>query len=306
MSESVEDEETGRPNAARMYDYYLGGSHNFAADREAADAVEAAWPGAKAACWENRGFLRRAVRFVAEQGCDQFLDLGSGVPTVGNVHEVAQAVNPAAHVVYVDSEAVAYQAARRMLAGSPTVDVVQADLRDTAAVLGDPRTAALLDFSRPVAVLMVSVLHFVPGDVAAVVAAYRKVLVPGSFLVVSHATPPWELAGSRADMEAAYRVYESSSTPLHYRAATEIEPLFAGTELLPPGLVHVMDWRPDLPADPARRARIGFLAAVARSPRGPARPPPSRTGEPLQSGRDREDSRAGAAGRRVAGSVRRR
>ena len=264
VSETVEGDATDQPNAARMYDYYLGGSHNFAVDRAAADAVEAAWPGAKAGCWENRGFLRRAVRLLAEQGCDQFLDLGSGVPTVGNVHEIAQAVDPAVRVVYVDNEAVAYRAARRMLAGSPTVGVIQADLRDTDTVLADPQTTALLDFSRPVALLLVSVLHFVPGDVTAVVAAYREVLAPGSYLVVSHATPPWELAGSRADMEAAYRVYDSSSTPLHYRAAAELEPLFDGTELLPPGLVHVMDWRPDLPVDQYRRSRIGFLAGVAR------------------------------------------
>ena len=259
------DGDVERPNAARMYDYYLGGSHNFAVDRDAADAVEAAWPGAAAACRENRSFLRRAVRLVAERGCDQFLDLGSGVPTAGNVHEIARKANPEAQVVYVDNEPVAYRAARRILADTPSVGVVQADLRDADTVLRDPQTTALLDFSRPVALLMVSVLHFVPGDVTDLTAAYRRVLAPGSYLIASHATPPWELAGSREDMEAAYRVYENSSTPLHYRSGAEIAPLFDGMELLPPGLVHVMDWRPDTPPDPARRARIGFLAGVGQS-----------------------------------------
>ena len=150
-----------RPNAARMYDYYLGGSHNFAVDRELAGKVLEAWPDMPRAAQANRAFLRRAVRFLLDQGVRQFLDIGSGIPTVGNVHEVAQAAAPDARVVYVDTDPVAVAHSRAILAGDAQTAVVQADGRDPAGLLAHPGVTGLLDLRRPVGLLMVALLHFV-------------------------------------------------------------------------------------------------------------------------------------------------
>ena len=167
------DVDISRPSAARVYDYYLGGSHNFPADREMARQAIAMWPELPRIMQANRAFMRRAVRYLIGQGVSQFLDIGSGIPTVGNVHEVAQAAEPEARVVYVDVDPVAVAHSRAILAGDDRTDVVHADLRDVQGVLKDPRTVRLLDLSRPVGVLMVALLHFVPAaaDPAGVLAA---------------------------------------------------------------------------------------------------------------------------------------
>nr|WP_231861551.1 MULTISPECIES: SAM-dependent methyltransferase [Frankia] len=257
-----------RPSAARMYDYALGGSHNFAADREATQAVIAAFPDGPLVARSNRLFLHRAVRFLtAEAGITQFLDLGSGVPTVGNVHEVAQGINPQARVVYVDIDPVAVVHSRMLLADNPLATVLQADIREPASILGSSEVTGLLDLSRPVAVLMVTVLHFVADgdDPAGIIEAFRAATVPGSYLAVSHVT-----ADERAEqVHGAGKVYESTPTGVTPRSRATIAALLAGYDLVEPGLVYLPSWRPDeahggrdpLAADPSRAVA---LAAVGR------------------------------------------
>src|SRR5215213_11358434 len=185
-----------RPSAARIYDYLLGGFYNFDVDRAAAQKITGVLPDMPLFMRANRTFLRRVVRFLTDQGIDQFLDLGSGIPTVGNVHEVAQQINPSARVVYVDNEPVAVTHSRTILQGNPRATVIQADLRKPEVILGHPETQRLLDLNKPTAVLFLSVLLFVTDDEEAyrLVRAVRDALVPGSYMAISHptddATPP--------------------------------------------------------------------------------------------------------------------
>jgi len=247
--DGAEDLDGEKPNVARMYDYFLGGSHNFAADREAAERAAAALPRIRPLLRQNRAFLGRCVRALLDEGVDQFLDLGSGIPTVGNVHQVAQAVNPAARVAYVDVDAVAVAHSRQLLESNPRATAVQADLRYPTRILDDPAITGLLDFTRPIAVLLVSVLHFVPDadDPAGIVAAYRDRLVPGSYLAISHA---WleDLPPEAGDVGTFSRVYERTGTPLTYRTRDQITALFDGTTLIDPGVVPTPVWRNPLPA----------------------------------------------------------
>jgi hypothetical protein len=235
-----------RPNAARMYDYYLGGSHNFAADRELAAKVLEAWPDVPRADQANRAFLRRAVRFLAGQGIEQFLDIGSGIPTVGNVHEVAQEAAPGARVVYVDTDPVAVTHSRAILADDPLTTVVESDGRDPATLLADPGVTGLLDLGRPVGLLMVAMLHFVPDeqDPRSVVAGYAGRLAPGSWLVVSHGST--DTAPGVATME---KLYERTASPIRMRSRTEVEALLADVDLVGPGVEFLPAWRPDHPDD---------------------------------------------------------
>ncbi len=238
-----DDIDLERPAPARMYDYYLGGSHNFAADRELARKAMGAWPELPQVTRANRAFLRRAVSFLAGEGITQFLDLGSGIPTAGNVHEIVGALNPDARTVYVDSDPVAVAHSRLLLADTPNATVVHADLREPAQVLADPALDGFLDLSRPVAVLMFAVLHFVPDadDPAGVVAAYRQVCAEGSYLAVSHGTRDYLPERIRSLEE----VYARSSAPMTFRSHAEIAALMRGYALVPPGLVDMTRWRPD-------------------------------------------------------------
>ncbi|WP_405428358.1 SAM-dependent methyltransferase [Micromonospora sp. NBC_00617] len=235
---------TARPNVARMYDYFLGGSNNFAADRAAAERVLEIFPGTGLAAQTNRHFLRRAVRYAAGQGVHQFLDIGAGLPTQGTVHEVVRAVAPDARVVYVDYDEVAVTYARRLLTDVPGTAVVQGDLRRPDDLLDHPQVRATLDLDRPVAVLLLAVLHFVPDDDDpwAAVARLRDATVPGSHLVLSHLTldgvPP-EVA------ERGQAVYRASSAPLVPRTHAETLRFFDGYDLVEPGLVETTRWRPD-------------------------------------------------------------
>ena len=275
-----------RPNVARMYDYFLGGGHHFSLDREAADAVLAVAPEVASAARANRRFLHRAVRYALACGIRQFVDLGSGIPTVGNVHDIAHRCDPSARVIYVDCDSIAVTHAEALLTDVPTVGVVEADLRDTETVLGHAETRRLIDFTEPVAVLLVSVLHFVPGDVAPVVAAYRAAMSPGSLLVISHASP----APATGQTDEVQHLYEDTPTPLWLRTSDEIRVLFTGLDLVAAhsdfdcqasgdepdgGLVPVAAWRPD--DDPPRNEIEDspfldrFLVGVGRKPRPPAR-----------------------------------
>ena len=252
-----------RPSAARVYDYYLGGLHNFAADRAMAATAVADWPELPRIMQANRAFLRRAVRYLVAQGIDQFLDIGSGIPTVGNVHEVAQAGCPDARVVYVDIDPVAVAHSRALLADDPRTGIVQADLVDVDGVLGDPVTRSLLDLSRPVGLLVVALLHFV-GDErrpAEVLARYREALAPGSHLVISHASA--DGAPDRADGHQS--LYRRTATPMTMRTRAEVAGLLDGFTLVEPGLVFLPQWRPDDPSAPlVAPERFTGYAAVGR------------------------------------------
>ena len=252
-----------RPSAARVYDYYLGGLHNFAADRAMAARAVADWPELPRIMQANRGFLRRAVRYLAAQGIDQFLDIGSGIPTVGNVHEVAQAARADARVVYVDLDPVAVAHSRALLADDPRTGVVEADMVDVDAVLGDPVTRSLLDLSRPVGLLVVALLHFVgderrPGEV---LARYRDAIAPGSHLVISHASA--DGAPDRADEHLS--LYRRTATPMTMRSREEVAGLLDGFTLVDPGLVFLPQWRPEDPSAPLEHPeRFTGYAAVGR------------------------------------------
>jgi hypothetical protein len=235
-----------QPNVARVYDYLLGGSHNFAADRAMAEQVLAVVPNTRRIAQANRAFLRRAVAFLATNGVTQFLDLGSGIPTVGNVHEIAQDAHPGARVLYVDIEPVAVTHSATMLADNPDADVIRADLRDPDTVLDAVRRGGLLDLSAPIALLAVSVLHFVPdADLPQrLLARYRDALAPGSYLTLSHLTPVGLSADEASEGTA---IYERSSSALTLRPVEEIAAMFDGYTLVEPGLAPVEHWRPDEP-----------------------------------------------------------
>jgi hypothetical protein len=243
------------PNAARMYDYHLGGSHNFAADRAAADKARAAMPWIREAVRANRAFLGRAVRFCQAQGIDQFLDLGSGIPTAGNVHEIAVALNPAARTVYVDTDPVAVVHSRSILADEPRAIALEGDLREPAEILRAPGATEFLDFTRPIAVLMFAVLHFVPDedDPAAIIDAYRRATVPGSYFALSHATGDYWPERARQTED----IYEKSRNAMTFRSRDQIAGLLTGYELVPPGLVDFTSWRPDTDPEAAAADPLG-------------------------------------------------
>jgi hypothetical protein len=234
-----------RPSVARVYDYYLGGAHNFAADRAVAQKTMESMPELRGVVLNHRAFLRRAVRYLLSCGVRQFLDLGSGIPTVGNVHEIAQAVDPAAKVVYVDIDSVAVAHSRSLLSGNDRVNVLQADVRDPAAVLASPEVTGLLDFGAPVAVLMIALLHFVSDEEkpAAIVGGYRDRLAPGSFLAISHSG--YEPEEETESYREARAVYERDVVRTTLRNSAEITALFEGFELVEPGVVRLPAWRPE-------------------------------------------------------------
>ena len=235
------------PSIARVYDFYLGGSHNFAVDRRMARRAIELWPELPLIMQANRAFLRRAVRYMVRAGITQFLDIGSGIPTEGNVHEVAQAAAPEARVVYVDIDPVAVAHSRDILSRNQCADIVQADLRDVAAIFDDPRAKRLLDPIQPIGVLMIAILHFIPdaADAANVVAQYRKMMAPGSYLAVSHA----DQVGHPDQAGSLTELYRRTAAPLTMRSRLEVEALLSGFELVAPGVVFLPQWHPDSPAD---------------------------------------------------------
>ena len=233
--------------AARIYDYLLRGTHNFPADREVAQMVIASFPTGQAGIRANRAFLRRAVRYLAESGVRQFLDVGSGIPTVGNVHEIAQAIAPDSRVLYVDIDPVAVAESLDILAGNPHATAINANLLEPEALLAHPEVRALLDWDQPIALLIVAVLHFVADDDAAFgsVERLRSALPKGSYLVLSHVTSEGQDldAGDVRNVEEAYRRRAAASGKM--RSKSEIAQFFDGLELVDPGLVWVPEWRPD-------------------------------------------------------------
>ncbi|MFJ3230771.1 SAM-dependent methyltransferase [Streptomyces sp. NPDC086787] len=248
------------PSVSRIYDFYLGGSHNFEVDREAARRAMEFLPGLPKIMQANRAFMRRAVRYAVEQGIDQFLDIGSGIPTFGNVHEVAQAARPGARVLYVDHDPVAVAHSEAVLAGNDHTDVVAADLRKPQEILSSPRTQQLLDLNRPVALLLVAILHFVEDadDPYGALAELREALAPGSLLILTHASYEGiPLAPERA--EGAVDVYKDIRNPLIMRSRDEIARFFEGYDMVEPGLVPMPHWRPQTaPEDEDPYAFSGF------------------------------------------------
>jgi SAM-dependent methyltransferase len=269
-----------RPSVARMYDYLLGGAHNFAVDRAAADRAVTALPWLPLVAYANRDFLRRAVRYMAAEGISQFLDLGSGIPTVGNVHEIAGQANPATRTVYVDIDPVAVAHARALLRGNQSAAAILADLREPAQVLADPAVNEMIDWSRPIGVLMVAVLHFVPDqeNPADTISTYRQHMAPGSYLAISHASRDGQPADLDEAIDEAAQAYEDTGTGLTFRTEAELARLVHGFDLVAPGIVAVPDWRPepDPDAEGLDRWRYG-LAGVghlpATSPRHTLTPP---------------------------------
>ncbi|HEX5595359.1 MAG TPA: SAM-dependent methyltransferase, partial [Micromonosporaceae bacterium] len=227
------DGEAKPATAARIYDYYLGGTHNFPADREAAQAMLQVLPLGPQLAKTNRAFLRRAVRYLAESGVRQFLDVGSGIPTEGNVHEIVQQVEPEARVVYVDIDPVAVSESLELLKGNQLATAVNGDLRDPQSILSHPQVAAMLDFDRPIGLLLGAVLHFVSDDEVAydAVGRLRAALVPGSYLLVSHATAD-EAPHDQDELDVAHDIYRrKTATPLGLRTRSQIERFFTGLDL---------------------------------------------------------------------------
>jgi trans-aconitate methyltransferase len=276
MTSGAESSDVSVPSAARAYDYFLGGAHNFEIDRVFADQVQAIVPWAPDVARLNRSFLWRVVRFYLDQGIRQFLDLGSGIPTVGNVHEVAQQHVPDARVVYVDHETVAYETARSMLATNPTATIIKADIREPQAILEHPQARELLDYSQPLGMLMVGVLLFIgPAErPAELVAAYRERLAPGSFLAISHITDEHAEPQLREQVARLVAMYQQADEHVYVRTRAEITSWFDGMELVDPGVTYLPDWRPDSLHEAENVARPLGYGGVAREPE-PAQPPTS-------------------------------
>jgi S-adenosyl methyltransferase len=260
---------TSVPNPARIYDYFLGGKDNYPADREVAERLATIAPVARDIVQDNRAFLRRAVRFLTrEAGIRQFIDLGSGLPTQGNVHEIAQDIAPDARVVYVDNDAMVVTHSRALLACESTL-AIQADLREPEVILSHPKVRELLDFDRPTAVLALAILHFIPDDEDpfGIVARFRAGLPAGSYLAISHGTRDIPV---RADMSAeamtemgirVEQLYQQTTAFLVTRTHAQVERFFGGFALVDPGLVEIQRWRPDGP-DSALPG--GFYGGVGR------------------------------------------
>jgi SAM-dependent methyltransferase len=238
-----------KPSVARIYDCLLGGHHNFEADRTVVEKLLEHLPDLRLTAQANRGFLRRSVNFLLGEGIDQFLDIGSGIPTEGNVHELAQAANPAARVVYVDIDPTAVAHSQALLADNPHAIALQADARHAEGILNHPDVRRILDFGRPLGLLLVAVLHYVMEDQEAysAVKKLRRALAPGSYLVIAHtALETHDEMPERAKLRQTFR----RAQPIRARDRAAIQHFFGGFTLVEPGIVFAPTWRPEGPDDP--------------------------------------------------------
>jgi S-adenosyl methyltransferase len=248
--------DTSVAHIARVYDYWLGGKDNYAADRAAGEAALQAYPDLVSSVRANRAFLARVVRYLAaEAGIRQFLDIGTGIPTANNTHEVAQSVAPESRVVYVDNDPIVLSHARALLTSNPvgSTDYIDADLRDTDRILAE--AARTLDFSRPVAVMLIAILHLIgdEDDPAAIVARVLDAVPPGSYLAISHVASDIEPEKMAEMRERLNRMVSQKGT---YRTHAEVARLFDGLELIPPGVTRIQEWRPAAELDAMRPAAM--------------------------------------------------
>ncbi len=250
-----------KPSVARMYDYYLGGKDNYRVDREAVERVARAMPEIRRLAQENRAFLRRAVRFMTRQGIRQFIDIGAGLPTAGNTHEIAQEIAPEARVVYVDNDPVVLAHGRALLASNDNTTVAMADMRKPDEVLEHAETTKLIDFSRPVGIMLIAMIHFVTVEERPqVIGRLHDVVAPGSHVAATHITRDGHSAAVVDQIEA---VYATTPTPIFFRPHAEVARFFDGFELVEPGLVTIDRWRPD-PSDPAPESTRWLYGGVAQ------------------------------------------
>jgi SAM-dependent methyltransferase len=257
---------TNVPQSARVYDYWLGGKDHFPADRALGDAIAAALPTIRTQVRAQRAFLGRAVRYLTrDAGVRQFLDIGTGIPSAGNVHDVAQEIAPESRVLYVDNDPIVLAHARALMSGTPqgSVAFIQADLREPEAILGDPAVAGTLDLAEPVGLVLIGVMHHLrdDDDPRRIVATLVDALAPGSYLVLSQTTPDFD----PDTMGALAAASEQGGIPNVPRSLADTEPFFAGLELVEPGLVPMGDWRPD-PGAEREPGAVHAYGGVARKP----------------------------------------
>jgi S-adenosyl methyltransferase len=254
-----------RPSAARVYDYYLGGFHNFAVDREMAQQAIAMWPDLPLIMRANRAFLQRAVTHLVELGVRQFLDIGSGIPTVGSVHTTAQSLAADTRVVYVDIDPVAVAHSRSLLAGDAQVVAIRGDLLRPTEILADPAVATVLDPTAPTALLMIAVLHFVGDQEAATdaIGGFSAALAPGSYLAISHATHEQQ---ARELTESHRALYQRTPTPMTMRSRDQVTALFGGFEILDPGVVLLDQWDAGRLREVDNPERFPAWAGIGRRP----------------------------------------
>ena len=254
----VEEFDPAKPNIARVWDYWLGGKENFAADRQLARKMLEIYPLSAQMAQENRQFLGRAVAYVAGRGIRQFIDVGAGLPTAVNTHDIARRAAPGAKVAYVDNDPVVVMHARALLAGAPGVVAMPGDMRDPLAIVTDPELNRLISMAEPVCVVLSGVLHFLEVDAAQEVAAgFARVIAPGSYVIISAGTGKnnaWT-----TDYQAAY-----TAAPLYFHSSTQIMGFFDGLDLVPPGLVPARGWVRDAPAPQLKSRQGTFLAGVGR------------------------------------------
>ena len=264
MSELPPEIDTSRPHAARIYDYFLGGKNHFAADREVAEKSLASVPSGRVGAREQRAFLSRVVRYLAgEAGITQFLDIGTGLPTASNVHEVAQAIVPSARVVYVDNDALVLAHARALLTSSDEgrTAYIHADLRSPDAIVSSPVVREVLDFSQPVALMLVGILHFLEDkdEPERIIATLLDAVPPGSYLAASHLNPEHDPEG----VAAGVRAYQAGGVSVQARDSSELAALaFRDLKLVPPGVVSVSEWRPRSTGPRPTLAEVSCYGAV--------------------------------------------
>ena len=257
---------TNVPQSARVYDYWLGGKDHFPADRALGDAIAEALPTIRTQVRAQRAFLGRAVRYLTrDAGVRQFLDIGTGIPSAGNVHDVAQELAPESRVLYVDNDPIVLAHARALMSGTPqgSVAFIQADLREPETILGDPAVAGTLDLAEPVGLVLIGVMHHLrdSDDPRRIVATLVDALAPGSYLVLSQSTPDFDPAA----MAALAAASEQGGIPNVPRSLADTEPFFAGLELVEPGLVPMATWHPD-PGEGQDPRSVYAYGGVARKP----------------------------------------
>nr|WP_276514869.1 SAM-dependent methyltransferase [Nocardia transvalensis] len=259
---------TDVPHSARMYDYFLGGKDNYEADRDAAEKALQEFPAVRVTARTNREFMRHVTRYLAERGIRQFLDIGTGIPTEPNLHQVAQELAPESRVVYVDNDPIVLSHARALLVSTPEgrTAYVQADAADPAAILSAPELRETLDLSQPVAVSLMALLHFVPGDVYEIVRTLMEPLAPGSYLAMSHVTTDFDDGEDDPDgMARLLQVYVDRGIPVQPRTRAEVARFFEGLTMVDPGVEVIHRWNNGGIDHPASHDKqVSLYGAVAR------------------------------------------